>query len=740
VTDPYYHGYFVYSRLFIVVTSLPLALFVLWKNPKDPLHRSFSLFGLAVAGWAGMMFGALQVADSRTALILARGGNLFALFLYLFFYRFVHLLLELPHRRFLITAYGLTIGAALLSLLFPELWIDRMNEGPNGIRYIHGGWLYLIHPALGVLLPGSALFHTIRRYRRSAGEWRKKCFFMILATGIGYFGGFTTYLAVLNIPILPWGVPLVALYPLFLSYAIVRYRLIDIQTVVHKTLLWSVLSSLVWIPLYGVLWLTRFWLEGLPTWGVSLFALGVFYLTMLYYKTIQPRIDHLFQRRKYDLQRVLDRLLERMAVLGDRGALSEQIAETLTQTLYAGHVVFWFSNTQGELYSPGGETPPGTPGLPADDPFIEWVRRHPGVVESGSVENVPAYAEVREAARSYFARTGGAVCVPLSTGYEFVGLIDLGAKTNLKPYNELDLQLLEKLRVEAAIALSNASLYDRVMRLNGALTELNAQLEEKVQARTSDLEAANAQLSESNQRIAEADRMKTRFLANMSHELRTPLNSIIGFSKVMLKGIDGPLTPKQREDLEAIHHSGSHLLGLISDLLDLSKIEAGKMELNVTLVGLGELTRGVMSTAAALVKEKGVELRVEIDPDLPGVKGDAMRLRQVVLNLVSNAIKFTERGEVAVCAERRGAYVVVSVRDTGCGIRPEDQGGLFQEFRQLGGGPKGGSGLGLVISKRLIQLHGGEIWVESLLGEGSTFAFSLPLAKEIGATNPVVER
>jgi signal transduction histidine kinase len=234
--------------------------------------------------------------------------------------------------------------------------------------------------------------------------------------------------------------------------------------------------------------------------------------------------------------------------------------------------------------------------------------------------------------------------------------------------------------------------------------------------------------------MREADRLKTQFLANMSHELRTPLNSIIGFSRVILKGIDGPITPQQEEDLKAIYNAGQHLLGLINDVLDLSKIEAGKVELAFSEVDLKDVLRGVMSTADGLVQGKAIELVTDIPDDLPTITADSIRVRQVLLNLVSNAVKFTERGQIGVSARRldSGARpeILVAVFDTGPGIAPEDQRKLFEPFSQVDASPTrktGGTGLGLSICRHLVELHGGRIWVESALGEGSTFAFTLPI-------------
>jgi GAF domain-containing protein/CheY-like chemotaxis protein len=244
------------------------------------------------------------------------------------------------------------------------------------------------------------------------------------------------------------------------------------------------------------------------------------------------------------------------------------------------------------------------------------------------------------------------------------------------------------------------------------------------------------------ERLAEVDKLKSQFLANMSHELRTPLNSIIGFSRVILKGIDGPLTDLQTQDLNSIYNAGQHLLGLINDILDMSRIEAGKMELVFDEVDLRDIFKGVLSTTTALIKDKPITLREEIAPDLPAVRADSMRVRQVLLNLLANAAKFTEKGSITLHARAVEAlnprtdglepYVEISVRDTGQGIPSKDMPKLFEAFSMVDASPTrktGGTGLGLSICRSLVELHGGRIWAESegIPGEGSTFTFSLPV-------------
>jgi len=231
-----------------------------------------------------------------------------------------------------------------------------------------------------------------------------------------------------------------------------------------------------------------------------------------------------------------------------------------------------------------------------------------------------------------------------------------------------------------------------------------------------------------------ASRHKSEFLAGMSHELRTPLNAIIGFSQVLQERLFGEINDKQAEYLDDILSSGNHLLSLINDVLDLSKVEAGQVELEVGPFSLREaLERGVV-----MVRERattgGVQMSLELAPDVDVIHGDERRLRQVVFNLLSNAVKFTpEGGSVGVASTRVHGEVRVSVTDTGPGIAPEDHERIFAEFQQTDVGLKHeGTGLGLALSKRLVELHGGRIWVESELGQGSRFVFTLPTEDEGG--------
>jgi two-component system, NtrC family, sensor kinase len=289
------------------------------------------------------------------------------------------------------------------------------------------------------------------------------------------------------------------------------------------------------------------------------------------------------------------------------------------------------------------------------------------------------------------------LAVPLISEYHIVG----GLVVNRRQPGEFAPEVIDLLRTfatQSALAIQNARLF--------------------------------REIEEKSRQLEIASQHKSEFLANMSHELRTPLNAVIGFSEVLGERMFGELNEKQEEYLKDIHASGQHLLSLINDILDLSKIEAGRMELDLGRFDLPH----VVDTAVLLIRERagrrGIALHVEVDERLGEMQGDERKIKQVLLNLLSNAIKFTpEGGRIGVRAKFVNESVEISVSDTGVGIAPEDQEAAFEEFRQLGTAAKKveGTGLGLALSRKFIGLHGGRIRVESQVGVGSTFSFTIPM-------------
>jgi len=308
-------------------------------------------------------------------------------------------------------------------------------------------------------------------------------------------------------------------------------------------------------------------------------------------------------------------------------------------------------------------------------------------------EGVPEKTRVACSAVGY----KGVIFAPMVWEGKGIGVIFVG-RDYVGPFSEKDIALLKTFADQAVIAIQNSRLFN------------------EIQEKSKQLEVAN--------------KHKSEFLANMSHELRTPLNAIIGFSEVLLERLFGDLNPKQEDYLKDIFSSGKHLLTLINDILDLSKVEAGRMELEPSTFDIASAISNAMTLVRERAQSHGISLGQQVDPTLVEIIADERKFKQILLNLLTNAVKFTpDGGRVDVSARRADGELVVSVHDTGIGIAPEDQAAVFEEFRQVGRSytsKQEGTGLGLALTRRFVELHGGRIWLESAPGKGSTFYFTLP--------------
>jgi signal transduction histidine kinase len=342
--------------------------------------------------------------------------------------------------------------------------------------------------------------------------------------------------------------------------------------------------------------------------------------------------------------------------------------------------------------------------------YIETLPMAPGrgsltgrvLLEGKPVHVIDVLADPEYAMAEVQKRTGfrAVLAVPLLREGLPIGVLLLG-RAVVRPFTGKQIGLATTFADQAVIAIENVRLFDEIQ--------------------------------DKSRQLAQASQHKSQFLASMSHELRTPLNAILGYTELILDSVYGDMPEKARAVLDRVQRNGRHLLGLINDVLDLSKIEAGQLVLALADYSLKNVVETVYTAVEQLAKEKKLAFTIDVAPDLPGGHGDERRLTQVLLNLAGNAIKFTDQGEVAIKASAANGSFEIAVRDTGPGISAADQAKLFQEFQQADNSitrKKGGTGLGLAISKRIIEMHGGRIWVESSPGNGSTFSFTVPTKVE----------
>jgi len=271
------------------------------------------------------------------------------------------------------------------------------------------------------------------------------------------------------------------------------------------------------------------------------------------------------------------------------------------------------------------------------------------------------------------------------------------------------------------------------LRRPPVLAELT-QLQQRLDTVSKELAQTRYELFQAKKQLNQADKVQSEFIATVSHELRTPLNSILGFAKLLLNQQVGPINATQKTDLSLIYDSAKYLLGLVNDILDFSKIEAGKIRLDMNWCTVEEIVVGVIASTYILIQDKPIKLQEKIESNLPQLYVDRERIRQVVINLLSNAAKFTDSGSITLRVQRHTEeeqeFVCFSVTDTGIGISKEDMANVFEPFRQVDSSMSGrveGTGLGIPISGRLVDLHGGRLWAESKIGQGSTFSFTIPV-------------
>lgn len=436
-----------------------------------------------------------------------------------------------------------------------------------------------------------------------------------------------------------------------------------------------------------------------------------------YSRTLEEKVDErtgALQMRTQELTRTV----EELKALGE---VSQAVSSTLdletVLTSIVAHAVQLSGTDGGIIY----EYDEGTGGFllrtshRVEEEYIEALRATPihfgeGAVGQATASRMPVQVADITDQREYTAtrlrpvltRLGyrSILAVPLLRDERIMGgLVILRRQSG--SFSAQVVNLLQTFATQSVIAIQNARLY--------------------------------REIQEKGRQLELASKYKSQFLANMSHELRTPLNAVLGYTRMLLMNIYGQLPQTIRDVLDRVDKSGRHLLGLINDVLDLSKIEAGQLTLSLNPYSLKEVVQNVVTAMQLLAAEKKLALKVTLPSDLPAAQGDERRITQVLLNLVGNAIKFTDIGEIGVQVTASDGALMVSVSDTGPGIPEGDRQKVFEEFRQVENSAtqkKGGTGLGLAIAKRIIELHGGRIWVESNMGKGSTFCFTLPVRVE----------
>jgi signal transduction histidine kinase len=701
--------------LTVCLLSVALAGVSLVRNPMGRVNRVYSCLAVVLAVWSCGDLMLRSAPDAGAAHPWQMVIQLALIALPAIYYNLVLAFCDVGRdvRPSLVLAYGAAGALALAMFADPPLLF-------RGVTRTRWGWMPEPGPLYGVFLLHVAVFFLwgLLRLRRVSHDEvssfrRNRAMLLALGTAVGFLGLLTDLTPVVLRRVWPFvegvypvGMLASMLFALLLALSIVRHRLFDVVAFIKEAATYVALAAVVAAATAAVTWSLARYHGFKPATTVGAVVPIAFFLTLLLGplgRALDQGIQQMILRKRRSSYQTLLDLSKRMGGLLDLGTLVDTLIEGLVRGVPLTHCVLLSWDAARNAYVPWRDGvsagPPIAPSaIGVDHPLARWLERTGKILVKEEMDLDPEASQFFESAGIDLGAVPASLVVPLRIEQKLTGMLMLGEKRSGEIFDDQELEVLGVVATQAAVSLENARLYE--------------------------------ELSASNARLAEASRLKSQFLASMSHELRTPLNSVIGFSKVLLNRLDGDLNERQEAYIRSVYTSSTHLLQLINGILDFSRSEAGRLELRPEDVDLHDLVDECIQTSLPLVRDKPVKVEKDLPADLPPVRADRTKVKQILLNLLSNAIKFTAEGKIVVRARQEPRVLAVSVSDTGIGIRTSDLGRLFEPFQRLDNPlarEAGGTGLGLTISKRFVELHGGEIWAESRENRGSTFQFTLPL-------------
>jgi signal transduction histidine kinase len=707
-----------------------IGLFVYFKNPRSLLNRYFLFYNLAAGFWNLGDFFAILFRENHTVALYADRipyiGGVFFIYFNVMFYNALAGHEQLPRfaSRLMFSMTPIFSILVLTPFVIEDVTFDQgFAEKPGRLFWLFG--LYLVW---GV---GYGLYLLISAYKKATGRKRTQLQYVLISFALMAFGvlSFASWLFVSNAFPLYYFFEIA--YYLALAYAIVKHGVLDIRTVIHKTALWLVTSSVIVVPAFFAFWFLKPRLPEHPV-GEAVLLIALFLGLLVYARHVQPRIDHLFQRRKYDLLKILQDFIHEISVLRGLDELVNKLQSTIATVFYPERTAIVLFDVKSEGLKPLRISGLSTSfSIEPHKTFLKWLEQTREVVELDLIETEPRYSEIKDQAKRYFTEVQGKLVVPLTHDGKLLGVISLGEKRNLKPYTTLELDFLANLKVEASIAFSNSLLYDDVSKMSEELRQWAAQLEHKVDDRTRELTESKQEVEMAYAKLQELDRIKSEFFANISHELRTPLTLIMAPVEMLMRRELGPVDRGQAHYLDVMYQNGLRLLKLINNMLDLAKLDAGKMELVLTQGNLGDFVRGIVASVQPMAERKQLRLTYRQTKPLPDSLFDRDKIERVLLNILFNSLKFTEPGgSVEVRCVRENGHVQLSVEDTGVGISKSHLPHIFERFSQADSSASRkheGTGLGLALARELVELHGGRMWAESDEGQGTIMTLLLPI-------------
>jgi len=709
--------YFSLSGLFNALSSTVLGILVYSKNRRNQMNQTFALFCLSVAVWSYPYTMWPLVKTSQETLLWFQLLHIGASFASITYLHFVAVWLGIYEKIKKIILIGYGFGFFFASLTFSKLFISGIVPKYSMRFWAEPGPLYHFYL---IYFFGYAIYSSyllIINYKNTIGAKRSQAKFILIGIALSFIGGSTNYPLWYNINFPPYGNILASSYVILSAYAIIAHRLMDIKLVMRRYLVFLASLSVVLVLATSMKYIFDSWFYNFSSWGDPLILVAALFI----FPPIKDRFYHIankyFFSSLYDSSEVIATLSEKLRSTLEAEKIYGYIFDTLSSAFHAKAIgILTYSEKTKKYiinYNNGFNTG-GQQEFDEDKKLNEiYIKRNRTII----TDDIKTQFKNNKTL-GILLKLGVEILTPLNVKDKTIGLIALGAKESGDMYNEEDLKVLEVVGAQTAIALENALLYKETKNFS-------VKMEKEVEKATRDLRKANVQLKK-------LDAAKSEFISIASHQLRTPLTVIKGYISMMLEGNFGALTKPETESLEKVFLSNERLIQLVENLLNVSRIESGRLQFDFKQIDLNNMVASVVEELSGNAKKKNLILQYKPPAEpLPKFKLDEEKIRQVVMNLIDNGLKYTKQGSITIKLELVNNKVKFSVADSGMGIRPEDMGNLFKKFSRGTGTSlihTEGTGLGLYVARMMVEAHHGKIWAESDgEGKGSRFCFELPI-------------
>jgi len=675
----------------------------------------------AVAVWSYAYFLWQISGNQYDALLWIRILNIGSIFIPIFYVHWILVLLSLNKKNKKIIVFSYLSGVLFVLFSLSVLFVKGVKPMLMFKFWPQAGIVYTAYIIVYIFLVTYGLNKLIGSLKQYGGHKAAQVKYVIFGSIIGFAGGATNFFLWYNIPIPPYGNVLVALYTIILSYATIVHRFMDVKLALRRSSVFiaSIISLIIpaFFIKYALYSLFSFSTTLLDT-IILMIALAVFTPLKKYYYSLANKY---FFSSLYDSKEVIEKISDRLSSTLEVKNVYTYVSDILANIFHARSLgILTYDEAKKEYILRHA--------MGLDASLQKKFKADPVLQKDFADQSNPIIVEeLRHSAYRKYKNTinlltslGIEILMPLNVKNKSVGLLVLGPKESGDMYNDEDLDVLKVVGAQMAISLENGLLYEETKNFNKKLRH--------------EIDIATADLKEANEKLKKLDEAKSEFISIASHQLRTPLTAIKGYISMMLEGDFGQLTEPEHDSLEKVFDSNERLIKLVENLLNISRIESGRLQFNFEEVQLEEMVGSVMEELSGSAKKKGLIIEYKKpEAELPKVNIDDEKIRQVVMNLIDNAIKYTKKGNITVSLRQDGNAIEFCVSDSGMGINPDDLPNLFQKFSRGTGTSlihTEGTGLGLYVARQMMEAHHGKIWAESQGdGMGSRFCFRLPIIR-----------